>query len=66
MNCFVSHDGVLAYTSSHKWANSCRCLGLLMELEEPRTQLLASGVLARLLPYVELALRDDIEALKEV
>ena len=37
-----------------------------MELEEPRAQLLASGVLARLLPYVELALRDDVEALKEV
>ncbi|GAB4819198.1 hypothetical protein N2152v2_006244 [Parachlorella kessleri] len=42
-----------------------RCLGLLLELEEPRAQLLASGVLARLLPYMELALRDAIEALKE-
>lgn len=43
-----------------------RCLGLLLEVEEQRVQLVWSGALARLLPYVELALQERVDALKQV
>lgn len=42
-----------------------RCLSLLLELEEQRATLVQSGALARLLPYLEVALQERVDELKQ-
>jgi hypothetical protein len=43
----------------------CRCLSLLLEIDDQRAALVHSGALARLLPYLEVALQDRVDALKQ-